>query len=394
MSQTNYDKQLASNISINRISAATGIDNFSETSKTRLITDAVAEDVFNFRDYTQDTISNLRIRSASGQHLDAMGADFNAVRRITPRLFLDKSDQIISIDTQVSEKTFGSVVGGLYTIPSGSALDLSGDVRLTLTEDAILSPSSSSVYISGILSTTGSSIDLSSGHAFKLPQDLTDRQQGLKFVQLTVLKPLYIETIEEDDEDYRLRIELSRSSGLVGLEGSIRKAALEIPGIKGHAVFAMERGSGSVDLGFTTHTLERDGEDPAIEAYLRFISNKMDLEVAAFGVDISIFTPTPAQLSLIFSHTSGPLITDAEVINTVYTVAKEWYDYSEDNYLDLRRIEIEAKNRLQDTSYLAITEASLYDPAILEVLSFYHDRVSVPRSKFMQITEDNITVEV
>jgi hypothetical protein len=229
---------------LNLLSAlqATGITQTSPGGKARAFSDAVGNEIGGLESRSFAALGQTLLPYATGDNLDFIGEMFGV-----PRIQAQTGSSPVSDNNfvfYVQSGNFGNInSGNSITVPAGTLLSTASAYGPTYTtNNPILLPSSSNSVPFSATSTT----DGSFGNV--LPNAITNHNfQGytnFRYGSLLVTNNYGVVTgvDEEDDTDYRYRINLKISSKNGAAESDLRLAILLVPGIQ-NVVFVRQAGT-------------------------------------------------------------------------------------------------------------------------------------------------------
>jgi hypothetical protein len=393
MPQINYDKSAAAANTVVKIGTATRINNFSETSKIKLISDILSEDISNFIALVNNSTDNTYSNTATGRYLDAKGADYGVYRKSLNSISVRSSDNIVFIETKDQERPFGDFVAYPVTIPAGKKIDVGTSFRIKILEDILVSPSEYRVPISVDIEAIeqGDSFQINKNDTFKLPTSVQELGPAVRDIHLKFDKPISIEVENEEDKDFRIRVISARDNATQAVDSAILDLLSGVPGLKGYAMYKNERGSSTIDIGVTTEELELLGVDSSINSILDMIRLRLR-NTASAGEDIEVFKPSSVLLQLTFSYSSED-VSESVVVDIIYEAVKSLYQYSVINSISLDDIEEYAKEKLDVLDDISIESASLFDTIINEYINYPSGVITVPKDSFMMVNKTDIIRE-
>ncbi|MDB4533411.1 baseplate J/gp47 family protein [Vicingaceae bacterium] len=365
-----------------------GITNLSQTSKVKLLTDIFSDEISNMAEAQNNSILGLRSDTATDDDLDIKGAQYGVYRKIKDSIYIDKADVIAFIKPKVSGETFGDTVRQSIIIQSGEKISIGSDFYIIISEDVNIEPSASLVAISGTITTsTKSGFKVNSGDVFKMSGS-NRVGNNLNTLVLEFDKPISIEGGFETDVDLRKRVILARDGDNIATAPAVRSAITSLPDISGYVFLENKRGSGSLDIGITTETLQNKSIDNDISSTIQLLRSRM-VEVAPLGVDVFIFEP--AKLDLAIEYTSDNSdISEENIKSAILESFINVYSYNALNQVVVKDLEREIYELIPSANiYLSLL--SLYDPAISANLSTSNDKVIAPQSYFVHLDIDSIS---
>lgn len=389
MSRINFNKEAVSTDIINRISQATGIDAITRSSKTRLISDILVDELSNMADAYNESTDGLYVETAIGKDLDIKGAQYGLYRKIRNSIYIDKADNILSIEPQVEGQIFGDTVKEVSTIRRGETLNIGTVFQITVAEDITILPQDSIVIISGTLHSVGDvGFATYEGDVYKIDTLSTSIGLSTNTLQIRTLKPVALDGQRETDDEFRARIELARSGDRFNSVAVIRSIIGQLPDISGSSLIIGKRGSGTIDVGFTTGALQKVGSDPMLGTLKGLLSTQVS-SGSALGASTSIYVPSLLELHIEYSSPASEAM-DQNIRDAIVKVFLESYRYSESNSISSSTLEAGVVDILK-TETISITSMSLVDPGIGASIFNGINTVISPQRYFMFLEASTIS---
>lgn len=386
----NYNKDIGTANILSKISTATGIDNLSNTSIIRLISQASAADVEFLVGNQQLTINQVFGATASGKFLDYKGSDHGISRNIIDSIIVFATDQAIKLEVDSDVDTFGGVLDtASLAIPANTMLaNISNKYTITTIYDINLSPSSSSQYIDVVITpfdqTTvdSTTFSINTGDIIGLAYSnvISDLYNNC---QLSTDKTIIIETQNEIDDDYRLRIQNARVQPTVGAVQGFAFLLDEIPQLLGYSIVSNQRNNHSVDFNIVTQSLIDGTNYSFVPAYVANLATNY----FAYGTDLLV--QFPSQLEIFIQYTTGnsESISNDAINSTIQTLFNSQFLYSQSNLIEFNVLEAAVKAALPQLSAFTVNELKGFDTNLqMYVLDVTND-VSVPLSYYCYIND-------
>lgn len=389
MSRINFNADDVSADSIERISQATGIKDISSSSKLALLGGILNDELSNMASAYNRTTDGLYVETAQGSDLDLKAAQYGLYRKMHNSLYIDKADQILSVEPQVTGQTFGDTIREVATIRRGETLTLGTTFRITLAEDVVIIPSESLVVISGTINTVGASgFSTSEGDSYKI--DTLSTSLGLKTntLQVNILKPISLDGTRETDDQLRQRTMLAKAGDKFNSTSVLRQTLSSLQDISGYSVIKGKRGSGTVDIGITTRRLQEQGADTRVFALLKIAGAELAAGLA-IGVSLDVFVPRLLELHLEYTTTHE----GDDHRNVSDAIVKSFWDnyrFSERNSLSADTLEDNILSSLVDHN-ISIVSMSLIDPTIGVSILNGSRLITCPQRYFMFLDSTTIT---
>jgi len=390
MSQINYDRDNISQNIATKISEAIGVTSFSQSSKLKLLTDIFSNEITNLAEAYDIAVDGLYAETAIGEDLDIKGAQYGIYRKSRNSLYIDRTDGIAIIRPKNKGETFGDSIREPIVINRGERLDVGSSFFLILSEDLYIIPSDILVLVSGtLISEDKSGFIININDTYEM-HSRTRYDDSLSTLLLEFLKPISIDGTAEDDDTFRTRVILARDGNNIATIPAIEGEILSLPDLSGFSLLENKRGSGSLDIGITTITLQDTSVDEEIDSMLGLLETGL-LLIAPVGVDILIYKPEKINLLIEYS-TNKKEISDDNIISAVIDSFRMIYTYNSINTISTRELEKQIDILLPESDVL-ITTLSLFDPTINAIISTSSDTVMAPPSYFIYLEKNSIVRE-
>lgn len=389
MSRINFNKDSVSIDILNRILSSTGLDSVSRSSKIRLISDILIEELSNMAEAYNTSMDGLYAETAIDHDLDLKGAQYGLHRKIRNSLYVDKADYVLAIEPQIEDQVFGDTVPEYSIIRRGESLDVGTAFSIVVAEDITINPQDSSVAISGTIKSIGEvGFSAHTNDVYKINTLSTSIGISTNTLQIRVLKPVALDGQRETDSNFRERILLARAGDRFNSIAVLRNIISQIPDISGSSLIIGKRGSGTMDIGFTTVTLQKNSADENMYSLERLLLSEV-LSGSALGVDPEVFTPEPIDLHIEYTSPEDEYM-DRNIKDSILEIFLDVYKYSESNTVSGSDIEDGIEIILKSTGTL-ITSMSLIDRNI--GVSIYNgtNMAIAPQRHFMYLDIENIT---
>lgn len=387
MSKINFNKGLVADDILYRISESTGIKSISKSSKVRLLSDILSEEISNASAVFNSTVDSMYAEFASGSDLDIKGIQYGAYRILKESVAVGSQDNILILESREKDGKFSEIISSAITLERGKEMSVGNVFKITLTEQLVIEPSDSAISISAIIrSTSGSGFSTREGQVFKVDTLSTDLGLATNSMQIRTAKAISIIGHKESDDDFRERVIIEKAKDKFNSVSYIKTIFSSRFRVTGSSILVNPRGSATMDIGFVTEALMTDGLDDSIESVLGFIEGKI-AEVTTPGTDIDVYIPTQMALALEYNSNSE---NDVQTKEAIIVSFKRRYDYDEYNTVDLSDIEIEARRLTGDDS-LEITLATIRDDSI--GLDIYSSSIAAtcPKRSFLHLKEEDVT---
>lgn len=377
-------KAIADNI-VGQIAINTGVDNFSDSSKVKNISDAIAEELHN-TSISVDTLMNKMFTStAFDKFLEANGFEYGVFRKIMPSLLIDKTEQTVVLEPLSG--VFNPLIFNQVIIPATTQFRIGNTLILTIMEDVIIVSSDINKFISV-------KIEAANSTNISIRQNDTYRLDFLNSAILSELSIRFTEPISivrqyENDADFRKRIVATKMEAQASTEGAISNAVMAVPGVIGIAFSRLY--DGCADIGILTRDLFFLGADPNLDL-VNDIANKSLYKNGASGSRYTVFNPEPLYLHLDVNVKEGKY--NAQFIrDLIIKVFIDNYTYSNNNQLLISALNA-ALYRLMPQDDIKVLTGSLFLPAIEEFIAEDQTSLTVPLYGFPYLLSENININV
>lgn len=377
--QLNYDKQTAIANTLAKISAATGINNFTKTSLIRAFSEATASDIAFFNTSMSALFNQYYIQYAEGTFLDIKGTELGIQRAVSDFIFISKDDQAIQLEPTKTGQSFKTVYGSLDPVPDGLALTVyNSRVNVTVNEDITFPPNDSSVYISatlayaGSVTTEGRFINFNADD--KISVKINNQDFNLRFV-----KPVTIEVLRESDQDYRRRLLFAKTTGKAN---SLDQILLSSPQISGFNIYEDKINNKTiVSVLPTQYTLGTFSS--SVADYVRSLIFKN----APYGSNVDVVYPQKVEVYVEFSLSDATAVPDETIKTVIKSELYNYYLYDTNNLLDCEAIKTRVEEVLQSLSGLTINNVAIYNETLGKYIFSTQDVIALPKEYFPYITD-------
>lgn len=347
MSKIKFNTDLVASGILRRIRSSTGIDTVSKSSKIRLISDIVSEEISNAAIVYNNTIESMYAEHAEGNDLDIKGAQYGIYRIIKESIPVNKQDYIIIIEPKIAGDDFSSSNNSIVIIPARSSMTVGNVFKMTLTEDVVMNPGENKVGVSAVIeSVSDSGFSISEGKVLKIATLSSVIGLSTNSLQVRVAKAIAVVGRRESDNEFRQRIIIEKAKKRFNSIPYIRGLFSDKFGVAGVSISTNMRGSATMDIGFVTKKLIEERQDDNISALLGFMKSKI-LEVTTPGTDLDIYVPEGMKLTINYRTNSADT---RQTVDSILLAFSERYRYSEINSVSLSSIESEARSLSRDDS--------------------------------------------
>lgn len=394
MPQINYNKEIAETNTISRISSATGIDNFSDSSKIKNTARSISTDISNFIELVTDSIDSIYSSSATGRYLDLKGAEAGVYRNTISSIDIYSTDLVAEIRPRDEGKTFAEITAREVTIRKGEEIDVGSQFKIVFTDNVTFGPGISDVYPSLRIEVSDKSegFSINPNDVFKVQSERAEVLAVAPFIELVFHKGIGLSSQNETDLEFRSKVIFARENSSVAVPGAIQTVVQSIPNYSGHSIYLNDRGSSTIDIGFITKVMQEDGADPSADSIKQLLEFRLR-NVIAEGADYNVFMPLPLLLNIEYNYSSELSIPDETIVDAIYAGFSNSYIYSEENTVNSSSIETFVESILPSIDNLSITSLSLFDPEIKEYISFGSSFAAAPKGTFITLSRADIKAE-
>lgn len=391
MSLINLNRNDISTNMQDKIASSIGITNFSQTSKVKLLTDIFSEEISNLAEVQNNSVLNMYSDTATGESLDVKGSQYGVYRKIKDSIYITKEEVTAFIRPKIDGEVFGDTIRQTIVLQRGEKIRIGTSYNIILSENVSIQPASSTAPVAGtIVSSENTGLEINEGDTFKI--ETTSRlSDNLNTVLLEFSSPISIDGGLESDDSFRRRVILARDGNNIATPSSVIQTIVTLPDLLGYVFMEGKRGSGSLDIGVMTETLQRDSTDGDMESTIQLL--KTDLkDVAPMGSDILIYSPS--KLTLIVDYVSnGDDTSDENIKTSILEAFFNVYEYNNQNELLVRDLEREVYSLIPSAN-VNISSLSLYDETIRANVASSGERISAAPDYFMFLDIASINREI
>jgi len=212
----------------NQIAVNTGVNNLSEASSIRKIVEPIVNELENIGSQLNTAARELYIDTCLPQTLQQYGASIGLYRSNYQTIALNKqnADVYISIDTE------NVLEGGLNFRPfkRGDTVSLNNTFQLTFNEDIIFGNINEKVFFSCTITPYNFNENfIAVGRNYNITS--TETSSVATRYLLTFNRDFGVAKIEEDIDDFRIKIKLASELKTTNFKSILYIAAKEVPGI-------------------------------------------------------------------------------------------------------------------------------------------------------------------
>ena len=395
MALINFDKDVFSSNSLNRLYTSTGIDNFSKNSIIRLMAESNATDVAYGINLSNQILTQAFVETATGQYLDAKGYDYGLSRNIIDKIIIFDTDQAITLEPITEGKTFGDYLTlTTNTIPADTQIaTISSKFGVFTISDTTISLSDTSMYIGVYIepidksTVTDATISLSEGDTITL-SNLDSLGSVGTSLQLVIVDPIIIETANESDDDFRSRIVNAKTNLVQGTTNALSLLLDRIPNLLGYCVEKNTRNLNSLDINIVTQDLIDDLD----YSYIPLLVNNLAENILPISADVLVKFPVRLDVYVEYEISDAETIPDDSIKETIKNVINTYYLYSTANTIKISELEAYVISALPDLLEFTVTNLYGMDSTIDEVVVTAVDSLVVPIAYYCYVeTTDLIT---
>jgi uncharacterized phage protein gp47/JayE len=391
MPRIRYDIEQARDNALLKIAESTGLNNFSNSSKIRVLADTTSDNINFFIDVISDIRDNLYPETANGRYLDAKATDYNVFRNSITSLSLKDTDLIVKIEPRNTDSEFSDVLTQARTIYAGEAVEGSSSFRIIFSEDITLNPGDTDLYASIRLESTllDSGFVINQNDVFKLPSNLLELGSIGADIQLRFMKDVSLRAKDELDSDFRERVLLAKYSPSIAAVEAIQVVIASMPEVSGYAIYNNERGSSTFDVLIVTEDMQSKGEDPNASSIVDAISLRLR-STASAGISYTVNLPIKLNLNIQYSYTSDTEISENAIQDAIFASFNNLYVYTEDNQIDADNIENEVLALIPSLNTFTVDSMSLLDTVLEEYILTSTARAYGPKGTFITLAKEDI----
>lgn len=386
---TDYNKEVFRDNAMIKIGRATGISNFSNSSKVKTIADIVSNDVFLFIDEAIQSTNNLYEETATGRYLELLGAKHGVYRRSVADFDVSVADQIFKIVPQDNDDLFEDIFTSTKYIYAGESIEVSSGIKMFITETVEIGPESTDVYVAARLVSDGTSdISLSTGDMIKFGK-LIDIENSSS-IAIRVEKIISLLVSQDTDDQLRQRIINARNSRKdIAIYSAIQNVLLDIPGGIEFKINNNEGGAGNIEIFFITKAMKDGLVDGSAELLKRLIKGRLR-GIIAEGITFSVELPVQLEAYITYELTSDTEIDEDILKSVIYNAFKTRYVYGSNSSILTSDIETYVKTKLPLLTTFNIVNVGLFDSTISSFINSGNNRVIEPKGTYIIFSKNNI----
>jgi len=392
MSLIEYDKENIKIQILYRLATALDVDILSNSSNVKLISDIISEEISNVNEIINQAYNDLYLETASDSALEKITSNLNIFRKKNNVLNVNKNDNIIKLKVKDNNKTFNDApTNEEILFLAGETFVIKNSIYLTLTENIFKNSALKEIYISCQLKPLNEeNITINKGEIFSLIS-LDNFDTELKnFFIFEIDNSINIDNITESDNQLRQRAIFKKNGFNNNLEISISNVLSLINFIDGSIALFNQRGTGTLDIGFTTKKLQKDGSDDAINSIYYYILSRIN-EIMVTGTDLILFIPEQVNMYITYLAIKLDSNYDEHIKDIIYMTFIESYKYSIENELDIKEFENKINNKIKsifNNSLIIIDNIEIRINN--EILDSSNDKIKLPISYYLFLNKNNI----
>jgi uncharacterized phage protein gp47/JayE len=391
MPQINYDPGAASSNAQVKVAKATGLNNFSESSKTKAISDIVTSDVSTFIGVVSDVMDNMYPETSIGRYLDVNGAQNKVYRNTITHLDLKDTDLVVRITPRDAGSTFFDILRDSATIFPNEFIEVSSKFKIIFTAPVLIHPSSTELYASVRIESVDKSngFTINTGDVFKFPSTFRSLASLGDDLQLVFEKEISLEVQDESDETFRQRVIAGRDSTNIAIPAAIGRAVSTAPNISGIAIYDKARGSSTMDIYLTTKKMQEGLEDDSASIVRDLIDFKLR-SVASGGISYYVELPIKLELGIKYTYTSNLEIAPEAVAGGILTAFSSLYRLSNVNSVMGADLQRAVEQSMPSLTQLTITNMALFDTSLEEYISYSGVVAQAPKGTYITLSREDI----
>lgn len=381
--QLSFDKATSIANTLAKVSAATGITNFTKSSTVRAFTEATASDIDFFNKATNDLFSQYYIQFAAGEFLDLKGNELGIQRNISDFIYVNAGDEAIALTPNKTNQTFRQTYTTVPDLLDGTELGIfSNRIRVVTNSSQSFDLDDSQLFISATLIYTGSvqgsaarTVNFNAGD--KLQVTVNNLPMTLEF-----LKPVAIEVSKESDADYRRRLLFAKASPVSGTTVAVGEIFKSVPMIAGYSI-TEDKLNNKTTISVLPTQYTQGVFTSAIAEYAKTVADK----IMPYGSNVEVVYPSKIELYIEFSADPSNTVPDETIKSVIKTNLYNFYKYSDENLIDCQAIQDQVNAVLKTVSGLTILNISIYNGSLQKYLFKTENSVNLPKEYFAYITD-------
>lgn len=364
----------------------TGVNNFSQSSKVKNISDAFSEEAKNVAQSADNIITRTYTATATDDALDSNGYNHGVYRKNNNSIVIQASDQLIKVES--ISGTFNPMIFDMVLLSKDTRVGLGNNVTITLLEDLIITSLDIVKYLSVRVEATGnnSALVLTSGDNFRL--NIAQNPNASDLI-LVVNGNITSYSAKEVDLDYRERIVAAKTSPAASVEKAVTGALLSIDGVL--SIGYTRELFGAANIGLLTREMFLLGVETDAQ-FILDVANTKIYQNAPAGSIYNVFIPEPIHLKLDVKLVAANYDINF-VKSTIVKVFQDKYRYSDSNTVFLSSLNREI-NRFIPSQDINVYGAQLYLQTIEATIGEFTEEVNIPLYGFAYLINENINIEI
>lgn len=379
------DHNLVSDSMVQKIKRATGINNFSDSSKIKLITDIISDDMASSLDMAQSIMDSRFLEMSEGKYLDANASKHHVYRNIHTSLNINKEDALVFIRPR-SAANFSKLLPTAISIPAGTKINTNVDATIILTEAVQVNPSDTLIPISIKLEVLpGSSILLNKGDIIKFPTDIQNIDNIGLGIEIFIEDTIVFESTDEDDASFRKKAILASKMNITGISRNLLEITSAFPQIKGVRFL---RNEDTTNITLLTHAEFNSGNGSLFLPLSRAIGFYLNSKLS-YGHNFMIYKPNRLLIKFEVGTDGG---IDSSVISSALELAMNKLYVFESNQVNKDSIELSVNEILPKEFQIKINNMSLIEPLTGETIQNSASNLICPDGFYIKFINGNVVI--
>lgn len=374
----------------NQIAVNTGVNNLSEASSIRKIVEPIVNELENIGSQLNTAARELYIDTCLPQTLQQYGASIGLYRSNYQTIALNKqnTDVYISIDTE------NVLEGGLNFRPfkRGDTVSLNNTFQLTFNEDIIFGNINEKVFFSCTITPYNFNENfIAVGRNYNITS--TETSSVVTRYLLTFNRDFGVAKIEEDIDDFRIKIKLASELKTTNFKSILYIAAKEVPGIVDIEVDETDLNLIKNVYIYTTN-LYLNGQDEYIDLYASPLYRESINKKINYPVNTRFESAKPIKLSISINNISN-IINLSKDLDNIKRIINSQLTYMKDftTVEDIKSIVVGTLRNNGTNLEVANITLSLQGLGFFEedsdILS-NSSNISIPLGRFLYLTNLDI----
>ncbi len=386
MSINNINKNILSVKILDSINTNLGVDNSYASSKTKLIADALSEEIANISSSTVTTMDRYSVSTANGFYLDIIGSEENIYRNKTP--YITSDENVSYIYPLIDGDGFDDLLIGKEIIQTGEQVTVDSNYIVTFLRPVVVVSKFSNVqcYIRLEAYDVDSNIYINKDTSFTMSGD---SNPYLDFVKLKIMVDINNMTSEISDDEFRVAIQKKKVLKNKSALEAINTEMLLVQNLNGYSV---ESKTGDINIFIVTNSMiQNDGLDSKIDKYKSYIKAKLNTVISA-GININVTTPDKYILQIVYENINSSI--PAQIIKDVIVeFFRNNYIYAEAQSFDSSNITRRLHLDYPSIVGINITKIGLFDPILNKTIIEPTTLLTLDRYSYITLNTNNIIEE-